>query len=86
MSLPQSKLIDSSALPRLVVERISRTAGTERTACSTGRVIGDHHLLRRAVAGVHLHHDARKIHVREKRHRQLQRRGTAAQRQQRQQQ
>src|SRR5665213_4614021 len=35
---PQSKLMEISALPRLVVERTLRTPGTERIACSTGVV------------------------------------------------
>jgi hypothetical protein len=38
MSSPQLKLIDTSAAPRLVVERTVCTPGTRRTASSTGRV------------------------------------------------
>ena len=38
ISSPQSKLMDISALPRLVVERRLRTPGTARTACSMGNV------------------------------------------------
>ena len=38
MSAPQSKVIAISALPRLVVERTSRTPRTRRTASSTGVV------------------------------------------------
>ena len=38
MLRPQSKLTSMSALPRLVVERTSRTPGTARTASSRGRV------------------------------------------------
>ena len=38
MSRPHSKLIETSALPRLVVERMLRTPGTARTASSTGQV------------------------------------------------
>ena len=36
MSWPQSKLMEISALPRLVVERTPRTPGVDRTASSTG--------------------------------------------------
>src|SRR5215469_3521593 len=38
MSVPQSNEIDTSALPRLVVERTSSTFGTLCTACSIGAV------------------------------------------------
>ena len=38
MSAPQSNVIAMSALPRLVVERTSRTPRTRRTASSTGVV------------------------------------------------
>ena len=38
MSVPQAKLTEMSQLPRLVLERMLRTAGTLRTAPSTGRV------------------------------------------------
>ena len=39
MSAPQSNPILISALPRLVVERSSRTPRTRRMASSTGRVV-----------------------------------------------
>ncbi len=38
MSVPQAKLTEISAEPRLVVERTPLTPGTLRMACSTGRV------------------------------------------------
>ena len=38
MSVPQSKLIEISAEPRLVVDSTSRTFGTRRSASSTGIV------------------------------------------------
>ncbi len=38
MSVPQSKLTEISAEPRLVVERTPLTPGTLRIACSIGRV------------------------------------------------
>jgi len=38
MSDPQSKVTDTSALPRLVWDRMLRTPGTARRASSTGRV------------------------------------------------
>ena len=55
MSVPQSKFIEISALPRLVVERISRTPGTERTACFHRAGDLDHHLLGGPVAGLQRH-------------------------------